>query len=350
MLEQDGLPVDLVTRDGEVCTGWMTRTLRGGRATYVTLRAGYISAVDAVAWQPAELTGGAWYPISALRRERRRVWLSWRGRVFPGWWGRARTNGRARYWAVLPSGESEPLRNPEPDSFKPFAGEAWPDPLPEPLTPAHSMPVKSPAAAEPDAPDPIDDLEWPRPYAQPGSITRREAEIRVLRALRVQSVNAEVGVSGACGPRAYGDSALAAWAADTAEPHWEPTRRDIADELVAMAWFCQLWSWKSQDALRCRAAVPRYSWRQIGQRLKVSRERARQVYAEALDEVWAIANGGSPPRKRAPKAPGVAGTAISRPSATQGRSPRALASAAPPGPGAALSDTTSRDLQCCIRA
>jgi len=189
-------------------------------------------------------------------------------------------------------------------------------------------------------------------YSPPGSISRREAEGRLMRAFNaehwVRIERPDMGTFAEALARSAKRTmpSAADLAADDAPMPMrpEPTGRDRDDMLTALGWLKALGAgdspagsrppapWPSrgemaiasslggapalrasgtgasgrlaereslaptknqphEQILRLRERDPPLSWRQIGKRVGVSHERARQLYGEALDIITATANG-----------------------------------------------------------
>ncbi len=161
----------------------------------------------------------------------------------------------------------------------------------------------------PSAPELPDPLEWRGDYNPPGRISREEARIRVLRALRTERSKKTVvrGATSHNGWASLSDVARLEVRAkgrieyehqDTTHiPNvgelWEPTRRDHGDWSNAMSWYNQL-SRKHQQIVRERSFNPPSSFRQIGEGLGVGigESGVRKAYGVALDRLVKIANRG----------------------------------------------------------
>src|SRR5262249_26840746 len=132
-------------------------------------------------------------------------------------------------------------------------------------------------------PEPEDDLEWPDEYSAAPNISVREAEIRVLRALRTERTLR--GGRGDGRPGWYRDSLLITMTRGigqleyeyidptSIEPTvapWQPTRRDIGDELAAIGWFLKL-STANRELIVLKSMNPPYTFRAIGARMVPAR-------------------------------------------------------------------------------
>lgn len=139
-------------------------------------------------------------------------------------------------------------------------------------------------------------------YSAPGSISRHEAEGRLMRALATERwVRVErpadktfAGILARISktlPMPPGEGLA------DAEPlveRTEPNGRDWDDLLTALGWIAALGRGPAR-VVRLRAGVPPLSWRGIGERLRVSHEQARRMHADALDLITTEANGRSTP-------------------------------------------------------
>src|SRR5262249_22637450 len=129
-------------------------------------------------------------------------------------------------------------------------------------------------------------------------------EIRVLRALRTERTLR--GGRGDGRPGWYRDSTLInllrqvgrleyehideTRIAPTATP-WQPTRRDIGDELRAIGWFLKL-STAHRELIVLRSMNPPYTFRAIGARTVPAKSHTtvRRAYGKAITAVAKIAN------------------------------------------------------------
>lgn len=150
-------------------------------------------------------------------------------------------------------------------------------------------------------------------YSQPGHITAREAEGRLMRAFNTERwVRVERPSCHTFGgilanlARTVPLSPAELAAADPVPIRDEPTGRDRDDMLTALSWLKALpmgriaaieldgrvhWAGIYDDILRQRSLQPAKSWREIGRGMKGSHEQARQMYAQALALVTDAANG-----------------------------------------------------------
>ena len=190
-------------------------------------------------------------------------------------------------------GSTEDLpRHLAPTLFRPANLARYPDPLPEPAALAGNVRWQS-EHPEPAPPDKREDLVWPAAvYSEPGKISEREAEVRILRAWRTQGVT-DVDGKGLGGPSGY--RAGRAFATEEVQQvGWQPTRRDIGDWPVAMGWFTRLRNPDHKGVIKYRSAD--FSFRQVGEQLKkgatpaYAAEWARIVYRRAITELTAMAN------------------------------------------------------------
>ena len=64
------------------------------------------------------------------------------------------------------------------------------------------------------------------------------------------------------------------------------------DYSLAMSWFARL-NARDRVVVRYRSCVPRYSYRQIGERLnpRISRSRVKELFERVIDRVAVFANG-----------------------------------------------------------
>lgn len=190
--------------------------------------------------------------------------------------------------------------------------EAW-----RPIDPGyvHQAPKSPPASflqrmaaldAAPQAVDqPIEGRAWwldagAITYSPPGSITPREAEGRVMRALvTARSTKLE-------NPRGPGSNSdwiakmVAKVEIETGvreratywHDRWTPTPRDISDCTVVIGWIAPLSAYHPSlyDVLSLRSAIPAYSWPEVGRILKVGEGGAHSLFQRALRLVTYHAN------------------------------------------------------------
>lgn len=277
------------------------------------------------AWRSQDLNR-PWYPITSLTRAGVSVELALQdGWEIVGRLGRHPETGRwawfqqrpnSRSWALLapyrmPDGK--PPKRREPVAWRPLAGVLWPDPLPEPLTGALPSPLPEPPEPEPE---PIPETDgWPYPGLKLGERvppqSLEETEARVLRALRRMECEPRVGVRASSlasdipaeiilaarrlqdavtAWEAYSQGRLGSLDLPPARAAWTPTRRDHGDWDYALDWLRWLPALERR-LFRYRAANPVYSWRQIGERERMSGSHARALYRAAVRRVFEIARG-----------------------------------------------------------
>jgi hypothetical protein len=227
----------------------------------------------------------------------------------------------ARGWAVGPT------------SWRPHRPETWPSLLPEPLpvevpesvvvsigrvafsatdAAAEMEADRTHARAKKDKPD-KEALPWWRTddlseitYAPPGRMTKREVEGRVMRALyflgggglvpseMLARSNADVLAD----LKRAADLALGDATSDYV-PHLDRTPADTDDRLLgAMRWVCEaratVWKPQTLHVLAWRSANIPLAWTEIGDRLKSSRQAAKDRYDRAIISLTRIANTGTP--------------------------------------------------------
>ncbi len=269
------------------------------------------------------MTTGRWYSSAeAFPPLRIRVRVQWAGRAFEAV-RIVHPKKKQIVWATFKDGEIEYLppkgRNKiwgdHPELWQPFDPAKWEYPLPTPI-PALSRPAWPQPLARASVQEGARDPLWWRDasrisYSEPGSVSRQEAEGRLMRALntnwriRVESpaykTNADV----------IARMSATKLLADDGEPitfDWrvpfEPLGPDHDDFLTAMSWFnalnpSEMWAKnrklgamnRIQMALIYRAMDPPASWDFIGRRWGISGERVRQIYAGALSKIECVANG-----------------------------------------------------------
>lgn len=213
-----------------------------------------------------------------------------------------------------PRGLAEKLGE-HPLLWRPIDESRWVYMLPEPV------PISRPRASSPLplAPPAEKGETWWEDETQvsrspEGSVSLREAEARVLRALRTmraisfsgpsQKTSADVLARISAAPLTF--LLEEAQASESWSPRFEPSGRDLDDFLTASAWFQSLRSMRAtgprpgyfnraQMALVLRSADPPWTWASIGDKWGVSGERARQIYQASIKKVWEAANGRKPP-------------------------------------------------------
>jgi len=139
-------------------------------------------------------------------------------------------------------------------------------------------------------------------YSAPGRIVKREAEARIMRYLAGEDLSGFIHGAGLHRrPFGLSDDDLRALAdlegsrlAD-AILRFDPLPQDFADEETAGIWFAAL---GLEGGGRARQRVLIFasrdlalSFAEIGSAAGVSRARAHQIYGDAIERVWAIANG-----------------------------------------------------------
>lgn len=232
-----------------------------------------------------------WFPVSHLARENVPVVLLLGGGPVKGVMRRGRRH--PTYWVPAADGAGLVKLAPfaEPSLWRPEDEATWPDPLPAPAVlqypplprpEARPRAVLAPAGAPP--------LPSAIAYSPAGSITLAECEARLLRALKTD--------------RALPDTDRAKlrvriqWPATAPEPgdyppeislRWQPFPEDVADYLVAMAWFAALPGFE-KSLVRRRAAGASFA-RMAQEAGGRSDEWAKQQYVAALTRAWGIANG-----------------------------------------------------------
>ena len=295
---------------------------------------------------PAEL----WYRLSdQFPPYNAVVWLQWQGRVMKGC--RLFDKRKARdVWAEEAADGTQKLdvRVGKDGLWRPQKPETWRLPLPDPVASsivtgmtwirqrmsaadaaalAEEMEAEREAArAEPDNPDADRWGRWWRKsgleikYEIPGSVSRRMAEGRIMRAL------ADCGYGQSGNPwsgQLLDDLVLSVEDADVLRrladipeveviPRFRPLPGDAQDFSTAMGWLVAInpqagvpykWSW-SQRVLYYRASDEMLSWSQVGIALigirayergkpAVSPDACRTLYEEAIDAIVRVANGGT---------------------------------------------------------
>lgn len=198
------------------------------------------------------------------------------------------------WWA--PGQRPERLSRRAPAAWRPQAGVLWPDALPERIAgPVYRAPPPAEVAI-PEGGEPADG--WPHPGLRlglkvpPDSLA--ECEARVLRGWRTMLAPGVVatGVGGEVDSVVLIQRAALRMDADP-EAHvdrshipdvaiaWTPDRRDLGDWEYAMAWTRCLDD-RRRRVVAMRAAAPVYSWRQIGERMRLTQARVRQIYDASL--------------------------------------------------------------------
>lgn len=268
-----------------------------------------------------------WYEIGTLHRVNVGVYVQWSGWELvavrhakppvardPRRWS---TLTREKRTMLLPP-RGDDRWTPEPSAWAPINPDRWPDLLPEPREASMRVAKEglfsslrqrfgavAEAAGEPpdeatrSAFDPAGLQWWMDPYAVTysvaGSISRSEAEGRVMRAIRtlafVHLTSRDVPIN-----RTF--SQLLAELARTVETAEDYERvsslfvvqgRDHDDLVTALGWFARL-SLIEQRVLQWRSWDRALSWRSIAELTDTSHERARTIYDAALTSLVAIAN------------------------------------------------------------
>lgn len=279
-----------------------------------------------------------------------RVWLAW-----PGWLGEgARVMGadgpgtsgeRWLTWQdgrpqILPPASARDAKgkvragHERPVLWAPLYPEKWRAALPEPVKAitegrmwsAHQS-FDAVAAAEEMEADRIQargtdsrseqaearNRQWWRDaalitYSQPGSITRKEAEGRVMRAIAGDPFARWGDGTGFDAPW------LPIWGMTLEEIQAEAERdttvlRDVVmtfnllpqdhrDYVTAMGWFASTLRRRARSEglvwghpiLLLAADDRAFSWREMGDKLRVSRQAAAEQYRAAIEDIWIIAN------------------------------------------------------------
>lgn len=209
-----------------------------------------------------------------------------------------------RLW-VGPNRYEDIPRWAEPDLWRPISLERWPHALPEVAAVLQPEPERVAPAASPRPPKEAIDVAIHR-YSPPGEISRKEAEIRMIRFIRTERMTPWGDVTGL---RPGWPGYLSEWAKSLEEsrkdatrdpaPRWEPTPRDITDSETVVKWFTSLnppgLSREPvrindlQEVIIWRALEPMPSWAEIGDEMGVTD--ARDLYRRALNAVHRVANG-----------------------------------------------------------
>lgn len=225
---------------------------------------------------------------------------------------------------------------PEPDAWQPIG--AWADPLPDPL-PTREVKdelrmvrigkvdfdaVAAAAEMERDREEARNrkdeyreavSLPWWRDgsrikYERRGEVTREMAEGRVMRAVSWCGAGQDLSRGTLAMSQFLAETAAMTMAQAEAEQEllarravrFEPLTQDHDDFLTAMAWFTKLngsrgmnimkpWRLsRNQEVLLWRALAVPLSFADIGKRLGVRWDRARDIYAAAIDRIHQIAN------------------------------------------------------------
>lgn len=268
-----------------------------------------------------------WYPIEACRRpgvpvivvledggtevlaiirrhsERQRAW--WWFQI--GAWGGPGIGWMPRTEIALDMWGRSQRRAKSPALWRPAPGIVWPDALPAPIEhhfTARAMDL-TPHPTEADALDPyLAHDGWPAPGLKLGErtppVSFEECEARILRAFRTEETRAggvrgHRGSGGFCGDipsdmvRIALKAAEAQRLAESGERSfeavrsaWSPTRRDNGDWDYAQAWLRPV-SARDRQIVKWRAADPPWSWRQIAEKLRVSKTGVELRYRAAIE-------------------------------------------------------------------
>lgn len=263
-------------------------------------------------------TSDTWYPVTDQHPPTGIiVHVAWDARKFHAL--RAVEKGRV-YWKTLHRGEyvrwptpaDKNRLSPEPQSWQPLFPERWLGTLPEPhppLYPVLQSPMLEPVCADPSGQWWLDRERVT--YSEAGDISRTEAEGRVMRMIAGMRVGREtIGV-----PTRTAGEVIADFGAAAIYTEADPTSdyqvklqmdaRDHQDATLAGVWFAALnppemrprsaapWTFsRLQRVLIRRSWIPPDSFALIGREMGISRQRAKQLYAEAIDAVHRVANGG----------------------------------------------------------
>ena len=283
---------------------------------------------------------GAWYRFSAQPPPLMvRVRVQWEGREFIA--ARARLANGDDAWAEYRPGSDRPrpvALKGAPDLWQPLNPDAWRLRLPEPVTLAEAGRMstertrfalvdeaetadlaremeadRATANAAPRASASRRDEEgvwrdiWRITYEPVGRITAKSkdpakatGEGRILRALCYDRL-IKVGhrktlkTSGSLLAE-YGRTPEAPSAEELTHdwrPPFQPDPSDISDyeNVIAPAINEYGWSTREEEILRMRALDPPYSFAWIGYQYGFSRQRARQIYRQAIENICDAANG-----------------------------------------------------------
>lgn len=234
--------------------------------------------------------GGACLTAKLARHEKNRRWMWYEWRSALGEWV-----------VMCPYRAGVTVANAtwrEPISWAPHADHPWSLPLAavlEPETPGREGYQTSPPP-EPELEPPIPETDlWPYPNLRLGRWheapkSEAEAEARVLRAIRLEGTFERVGITASQYCADIPTYFVQIWRRvreQQQDSHvgdvrvvWVPSRRDRDDYTVAMGWL-QAIDERDRRIFRMRGANPVFSWRDIGERLKISGSGARQAYGRA---------------------------------------------------------------------
>lgn len=274
------------------------------------------------------------YPIDTLDLEGVPVWLHLGGIEIVGQL-KITARGRRIYRRCITRTQTEDLpRHVIVSLWRPVDPARWPAPLPEPAVETPDKPQERPrASGEGEPPQPLDGWPYPnlrlgRGHEPPASI--EEAEARLLRAIRtrwtldddeqyfrdyrlgyghksadwpggllisarlVQKMleNSPTGKLGFLSPSDYADLHVDRSELRPRPARWLPTPRDVTDvesDLIRR-WISPL----DQEAVLMfarRAAMPVFSWAQIGEELKLTRYQAKARYGRHREALFYVARG-----------------------------------------------------------
>lgn len=267
-----------------------------------------------------------WYAMADLPRGRVRVRVRWTGYEVEA---TSTVDAKGvRHWHEVACRELRPLAA-VPVAWQPLPSVGWawpngvePEPLPVLVVPrmcseeatfdavaaAEEMEAEREDARANHGREPADDGgQWWRDvarvaYEPMGSVSREMGEARVLRHLilerslpmdikRQRSNAAVLAALKLTMADIYGDVPDADWV-----PPLVAQPEDHRDFETVMGWLSEVGTTKRElNILRSRMLAPPATWVQIGDRFRISRQRARQVYDGAIDDLVEAAN--RPPRR-----------------------------------------------------
>lgn len=298
----------------------------------------------------SQMTAADYFAMSDLPPGQVRVIVVWNGREFAA--ARIRNEKGRLVWATIEAGGEVRYLPPkgqahkwglEPERWRPVDAAAWTwpngraaTPLPVLVKPQmisqsgrrrwdamadqaeQSARAKADLEAEFGPEDELpetDDRAWWRDperltYSRPGAghdgISLAEAEGRTLRAILTDGLRAAAAPNGWDGAESVLSQMAGGSEAAACVKAWSPTRRDISDHPIAMAWFAALWppemrpkDWAPsigklefgpQQKLLVMVAVGR-SWTSMAKELNCADVQARRLYAGALVNLHRAANG-----------------------------------------------------------
>lgn len=192
-----------------------------------------------------------------------------------------------------------------PHLWRPLREDLWPYELPEPV-PIRSMPEIPKPQVSPRKQREEIDVTITR-YSPSGEISRREAEIRMIRFIRTERVTPWTNPTAlrVGWPAVIASIAemIASW--DEAKtypindprPSWTPTPKDIADSEIVVQWFCALNPPalggpkinSLQAVLIARANLPTPTWDEMA--VLLDTDDPKGLYERALNVVERVANG-----------------------------------------------------------